>query len=42
MSRQKLIHLHGTQAPTKDILIGKDFVAGEIAVLNAEEAKKSG
>lgn len=34
MSRQKLIHLHGSNTPTKATLLAKDFVNGEIAVKN--------
>ena len=34
MSRQKLIHLHGSNTPTKTALVAKDFVNGEIAVKN--------
>ena len=34
MSRQKLIHLHGTNVPSKETLLGKGFVNGEIAVKN--------
>ena len=34
MSRQKLIHLHGSNPPTKATLLAKDFVNGEIAVKN--------
>ena len=34
MSRQKLIHLHGSNTPSKATLVAKDFVNGEIAVKN--------
>lgn len=34
MSRQKLIHLHGSNIPSKATLVAKDFVNGEIAVKN--------
>jgi predicted nucleic acid-binding Zn-ribbon protein len=34
MSRQKLIHLHGTNVPSKETLVDKGFVPGEIAVKN--------
>ena len=34
MSRQKLIHLHGSNTPSKTTLVAKDFVNGEIAVKN--------
>ena len=34
MSRQKLIHLHGSNTPTKATLLAKEFVNGEIAVKN--------
>ena len=41
MSRQKLIHLHGVSTPDALTLTGKGFVAGEIAVKNADAAKDS-
>ena len=42
MSRQKLIHLHGVNTPAAaSTLTDKGFVAGEIAVKNAVEAKDS-
>lgn len=41
MSRQKLIHLHGVNTPSKEVLAGKGFAAGEIAVKTASAATES-